>query len=176
MRALVVYESMFGNTELVASAIATGLGRHMEVATADVAEAPAPDGHVDLIVVGGPTHAFSMTRASTREEARRQGAKQGSETTGIREWLEQLHDGRHTELVATFDTRVERVRRLPGSAARKAAHVAHRSGYEGAAKPVSFYVVDTPGPLVDGELERAEAWGDQLGADVETRAGARPQT
>lgn len=176
MKALVVYESMFGNTERVASAIATGLARHMQVETADVTQAPVADGAVDLIVVGGPTHAFSMTRTSTREEARRQGAKQGSETTGIREWLEQLHQGPHRERVATFDTRVERVRRLPGSAARKAAHVARRSGYAEATKPVSFYVVDTPGPLVDGELERAEAWGDELGAEAEARTAARPDT
>ncbi len=176
MKALVVYESMFGNTELVASAIATGLARHMEVETTDVTRAPAADGAADLIVVGGPTHAFSMTRTSTREEARRQGAKHGSETTGIREWLEQLHKGQHRERVATFDTRVERVRRLPGSAARKAAHVAHRSGYAAAAKPMSFYVVDTPGPLVDGELKRAEAWGDELGAEAATRTATRPET
>lgn len=174
MKALVVYESMFGNTELVASAIATGLRRHMDVELLDVTRAPREiHDLLDLIVVGGPTHAFSMTRPSTREEALRQGAKRGSPTIGIREWLDHLHAGPHSELVATFDTRVDRVRRLPGSAAKKAAHVAHKIGYNPAAKPMSFYVVDTPGPLVDGELARAEGWGDRLGVDAESRALGR---
>lgn len=174
MKALVVYESLFGNTELVAGAIATGLARHMEVELVDVNQAPMEiHDLVDLIVVGGPTHAFSMTRPSTREEALKHGAKRGTAETGIREWLGHLRAGPHSELVATFDTRVERVRRLPGSAARKAAHVAHKIGYDPAAKPVSFYVVDTPGPLLDGELARAERWGERLGLDAEARAAGR---
>ncbi len=174
MKALVVYESMFGNTEQVARAVATGLARHLEVELREVGEAP-PDIHelLDLIVVGGPTHAFSMTRASTRDEAVKQGAKHGGTAVGIREWLEHLHAGPHSELVATFDTRVDRVRHLPGSAARKAAHVAHKHGYDPAAKPESFYVVDSAGPLVDGELARAEEWGEHLGADAEARAIGR---
>lgn len=174
MKALVVYESMFGNTEHVARAVASGLARHMNVEVLDVTEAPHEiDQLLDLIVVGGPTHAFSMTRPSTREDAVRQGATHGSPTLGIREWLEHQHSGPHSELVATFDTRVDKVRHLPGSAAKKAAHVAHKIGYGPAAKPMSFYVHDTNGPLVEGELARAEQWGDHLGADAELRAHGR---
>jgi flavodoxin len=174
MKALVVYESLFGNTELVASAVATGLRRHMDVELLDVTRAPTETVELlDLIVVGGPTHAFSMTRPSTREEALRQGAKRGSAAMGIREWLDRLHPGPHSELMATFDTRVDRVRHLPGSAAKKAAHVALRIGYRPAAKPMSFYVVDTPGPLIDGELARAESWGERLGVDAQARAVGR---
>ncbi len=174
MKALVVYESMFGNTEQVARAIAAGLARHLDVAVREVTQAPW-DIHdlLDLIVVGGPTHAFSMTRQSSREEAIRQGATHGNPEVGIREWLEHLHRGPHSELVATFDTRVDKVRHLPGSAARKAAHVAQKVGYAAAAKPVSFYVRDSPGPLRDGELARAEAWGDRLGVEAEARALGR---
>lgn len=70
MRALVVYESMFGNTERLAAAIAAGVSRHLEVESTDVASAPQvlPES-LDLLVVGGPTHAFSMTRADTWKEA-----------------------------------------------------------------------------------------------------------
>jgi flavodoxin len=174
MKALVVYESMFGNTEDVARAVASGLARHMDVDVLDVTDAPHEiDQLLDLIVVGGPTHAFSMTRLSTREDAVRQGATHGSPTLGLREWLEHQHAGPHSELVATFDTRIDKVRHLPGSAAKKAAHVAHRIGYRPAARPMSFYVRDTSGPLVEGELARAEEWGDQLGADAEVRAHGR---
>jgi hypothetical protein len=65
--------------------------------------------------------------------------------------------------VATFDTRVEKVRHLPGSAAKGAAKVAHRLGFKAAAKPESFYVQDVTGPLLAGELDRAQAWGERLG-------------
>src|SRR6476646_4682627 len=74
-RALVVYESMFGNTEAVAHALAQGLGLRMLVEVVPVTQAPAKvDCGVELLVVGGPTHAFGLSRASTRRSAREQGA------------------------------------------------------------------------------------------------------
>lgn len=177
MKALIVYESMFGNTAKVAGAVADGVRKHMavELLAADHAPATAADG-VDLLVVGGPTHAFSMTRSNTREDAVRQGATTAT-TTGIREWIRQLHDGRHAELVATFDTRVARtggkVRHFPGSAAKSAAKALHKHGYSTALKPESFWVKDTAGPLFDGELERAREWGDHLAETIEHAAQAR---
>jgi len=164
MKALVVYESLFGNTEQVARAISKGLSEHAEVELVEVSRAPVEiAGLVDLIVVGGPTHAFSMTRESTREDAFRQGATQGSAAVGVREWLDHLHRGSHSELVATFDTKADKVRHLPGSAAKGAANAAHKLGYKTAAKPMSFFVQGVSGPLLDGELGRAQAWGERLG-------------
>jgi hypothetical protein len=64
--------------------------------------------------------------------------------------------------VATFDTRVDKVRHLPGSAAKAAAKAVRRRGYLPAARPESFYVTDVAGPLLEGELDRAEAWGEAL--------------
>jgi flavodoxin len=119
MKALVVYESFWGNTEQVALAITKGLSAHGEVQLVEVSEAAAITEPVDLIVIGGPTHAFSMTRQSTREDAFKQGASKGSRSVGVREWLGHLHRGRHSEQVATFDTKVGKVRHLPGSAARE---------------------------------------------------------
>jgi len=79
MKALVVYESLFGNTEGVAQAITRGLSAHLDVEMVDVTKAPSTiTDPFDLIVVGGPTHAFSMTRQSTREDAFRQGASHRS--------------------------------------------------------------------------------------------------
>ena len=119
-RALVVYESMFGNSEKVARAVATGVGEVMPVDVVDVEHAPTDLSGVDLVLAGGPTHAFSMSRTTTRRDARTQGATQGSVDSGMREWLEALpdEDGRW---FAAFDTRVTKVRHLPGSAARSAA-------------------------------------------------------
>jgi len=165
MRALIVYESMFGNTEKVARQVADGLAGYGQVELREVSEAPAqPDEQLDLVVLGGPTHAFSMSRESTREDARRQGATQGEVYAGLREWLDGLPKGAHHPSVAAFDTRVTKVRRIPGSAARKAAKVAGRLGYRVTEQPVSFFVEDVDGPLADGELERARAWGDRIGA------------
>lgn len=170
MKALVVYESMFGNTEQVARAITAGLSKYMNVQLLEVTEAPhAIHGLLDLIVVGGPTHAFSMTRPQTREDAVTRGATHGSPTLGIREWLEHLPAGPHSELVATFDTRIDKVRRLPGSAAKGAAKILHKLGYGPATHAQSFYVHDVDGPLLDGELDRAQAFGERLGSEVAAR-------
>ena len=173
MKALVVYESMFGNTEAVARAIADGLGTQMDVELHEVTQAPKQITELlALIVVGGPTHAFALSRPSTRAQALEQGATRGEKDFGLREWLAHLRKGPHSELVAAFDTRVEKVRRLPGSAAKKAAKVAHGLGYAPAGRE-SFFVADTSGPLMPGELKRAEAWGEKLATEMDARAHGR---
>lgn len=172
-RVLVVYESMFGNTEQVARGIASGLSAHCAVEMVDVDTAPsAAEPAVALLVVGGPTHAFSMSRVATREDAHRQGARQGSSARGIREWLQaaRLAPG---QPIALFDTRVAKVRRLPGSAARAALRVARRRGLEPLDGPRSFYVDDVKGPLSDGELAAATSWGDALGTLLDQERPAR---
>jgi hypothetical protein len=171
MKAIVVYESLWGNTEQVARSIAAGLTRHLEVTVLEVAVAPdiIPD-DVALTVVGGPTHAFSLSRPQTRHEAFTQGATQGGEAVGVREWIGHLHLTDHAGPVATFDTRIDKVRRLPGSAAKKASRLARHEGFALAAEPESFYVSDTAGPLLAGELDRARDWGVQLGEDTERRS------
>ena len=162
-RALVVFESMWGNTEQVARAVAEGLGESLAVDVVDVADHPGPpEDDVELVVAGGPTHAFSMTRAGTRADARDRGAGQGVVEIGLREWLSGLTTGRHHPRFVTFDTRVRSVRHLPGSAARSADRQARRHGYEELAPPESFWVQDMEGPLLDGELVRAAAWGRDL--------------
>src|SRR4051794_34591989 len=148
MKALVVYESMWGNTERVAEAIASGLRQAMEVDVIEVNHAPAePAPAVALIVAGGPTHAFSMSRASTRADAVGRGADHAASDLGLREWLDKLPAGHHAQRIATFDTRVDRVRHLPGSAAKAAAKVAHRHGFPRALQVESFYVEGAEGPL-----------------------------
>jgi len=170
MNALMVYESMFGNTEKVARAVADGLADGMEVEVHEVSTAPAQITDLfDLIVVGGPTHAFSLSRPSTRADAVEKGATQGSSDVGLREWLTQLTGRPHSELMAAFDTRVERVRKLPGSAAHKAARLARHHGFQ-VAGVESFYVSDTAGPLLPGELERATSWGRRLASEMSARA------
>lgn len=169
MKALVIYESMFGNTEAVAAAVAEGLEERLDVDVREVSKAPAEFIRpVDLLVVGGPTHAFSLSRTATRASAIEQGATHGSKELGLRDWLGHLGSGTHSEFVAAFDTRVEKAHRLPGSAASKAVKVAHALGYAPAGKN-SFYVRDTAGPLLPGELARAKAWGAHLALETSQR-------
>jgi flavodoxin len=175
MRALVVFESMFGNTEEVARAVAEGLGTQMDVSVRAVSEAPdaLPEPPV-LIVVGGPTHAMGMTRARTRADAVRQGAPPGAgATTGLRDWLAGLGRVAAGTLGATFDTRVHAP--VPGSAARGEARRLRRTGVRLVAPPTTFWVGGTPGPLLDGERERARQWGEELAAAVTAAGTASPR-
>ena len=167
MRALVVYESIWGNTEAIARAAATGVGGEVDVVSAVDAPAALPD-DIDLVVVGGRTHAFSMTTAKTRESARQQGATT-IPTRGIREWIDQLATPSRAVRVATFDTRTVSPR-LPGSAAKKAMKRLVARGLEPAAKPETFGVHGYDGPLDDGEEARATAWGASLAAAVAGRS------
>jgi hypothetical protein len=174
MRALIVVESSFGNTMAVASAVADGLGQYMTVDVRDVAEAPASvEEPVDLVVVGGPTHAFGMSRPKTRLDAARQaGHPAGGARTGVREWLESAPTG--IGRAAAFDTRI-RNGWVPGSAARGIAKRLRRLGAVLVAAPESFRVVGTPGPLADGELDRARRWGGQLAAEAVLTGSGRPR-
>ncbi len=174
MRALVVYESMFGNTESLARTIGHVLSSDMVVEVHEVGDAPdAIQEAVDLIVVGAPTHAFSLSRPRTRADAANQGATGARTGRGVREWLEDLPTGPHSECVATFDTRVDSVRHLPGSAAKKADRIARDHGYDRAIARESFYVADVAGPLLPGERERACRWARSLAQQVIDRSHGR---
>ena len=172
MNTLVVYESMWGNTRAVAEAVAEKLGE--DVTLVEVNDAPGQlTTDLDLLVVGGPTHGFSLSRESTRQDAVRQGAPAERATTGLREWLESVRlDAAASPVLATFDTRVTQVRWLPKSAGPTAAKLGRRRGLVVSPKPIGFLVEGLQGPLVEGEQERATAWGRALGAACTERAAA----
>lgn len=174
MRARVVYESMFGNTEQIAKAIAEGLAETVEAVTCEVSRQPTA-AHVELLVVGGPTHAFSMSRRSTREDAAGRSQVPLVSVSGIREWLGGLDRLPPGLEVATFDTRIRRPR-LPGSAANAAMRALRRLGGHSLMSPESFWVDGTTGPPLDGELERARSWGGELARRLasSTDAGVAP--
>lgn len=174
-RALVVYESLLGNTQAVALAIAEGLGETRPVTVREVASAPdtiPPD--VALLVVGGPTHAFGLSRPETRADAASQTTEPVVSTgRGLREWLEALSASDHATPAVTFDTRVDRPH-MPGSAAKKARKRLRLKGYADFDGPQSFHVHGKAGPLAEGELARARAWGEDLArklTEAESLAG-----
>jgi flavodoxin len=166
----VVYESMFGNTEKIARSIAGALWDSFDVTVAEVSSMPRAQG-MDLIVIGGPTHAFGMSRPATREQAMAQGAErpEGADL-GLREYLD-----RSPRLpgvaAAAFDTKIDKPF-VPGSAAHRAQRRLRRLGCRIVLPAESFLVTDTRGPLKDGEEKRARAWGAAL-ADAVTAAGHR---
>jgi flavodoxin len=181
MKALLVYESVFGNTEQIARAVAEGLSRRLPVQTLDVGRAPLTLGSdIGLIVVGGPTHVFGLSRADRRTDGHADtpadsradslatdGAN-GSVVThgrGLKTWLEGLHVGASGVAAAAFDTRVNRPR-LPGSAARAADRQMRRQGMHPIVLPHSFHVRRTTGPLADGESEQARQWGEQVAVEL----------
>lgn len=163
MRAVIITESLWGNTEQIAQQIADGLRAAraaLDVEVVPAAQDPLDLAEVALLVVGGPTHAFTMSTPATRHGAIQQGAT-AIPDAGIREWIAAQPAAARPVLTATFDTRVV-APRLPGSAAKKALKRLVRLGFQPAAEAETFGVHGYGGPVADGELARARAWGTQL--------------
>jgi Flavodoxin len=176
--ALVIYESMYGNTEAIAHAIGRGLGEWGSVDVVEIGAAPISlPADVALIVVGGPTHAFGMSRPSTRADAAKR-AERGviSVDIGVREWLERVSLGAARPVVAAFDTHVEHPKLLRhiGSAASAIERRLTGLGLHVVAPVEHFWVHGSMGPLVDGESDRAEQWGCELARRLELIAAASP--
>lgn len=169
LRALVVYESMFGNTRAVAGAVVEGLrSEGLDATASDVRAAAEPTGY-DLLVVGAPTHAFSLSRASTRKDAVKQGAPADTATTGLREWIAAMPQATEgARLAAAFDTRARKVKHLPAAASRKAARLLTKKGYD-LVDSHGFLVEDVAGPLSTGQLESAKEWGRKIAAAARNR-------
>jgi hypothetical protein len=170
MRAVVVYESMYGNTHLIADAIGAGLRTGSDVSVVPVSQAsPAVLADADLVVVGGPTHIHGMSRASTRKAAVQAADKPASPLTvepdalgpGLREWFASL--GRHPVKAAAFDTRMHGPAALTGRASKGVAHLLRAHGFDVIEEPESFLVTKQD-RLEPQEAERAREWGAKLAA------------
>lgn len=152
MRHSVIYDSVFGNTEQVAQAIAHALGPDAPLRVKDAV--PANMGPCDLLIVGSPTRAFRPTPA-------------------VSEFLGKIpRNGLEGVAVAAFDTRIAladidaRMLRVLvrwfGYAAGPMMKRLTAKGGTPASAPEGFLVADTEGPLKEGELERAAAWAASL--------------
>ena len=165
MRSLVVYESWFGNTREIAEQIAAALAAEGEVELLSVDDPLPPLEHLDLLVVGAPTHVHGLSGRRSREAALEQRGGAGEIGGGMRGWLEDLPLVGHP-LVAVFDTRADKPVLLVGSAAQGIVRRIRKRGYRLVTEPESFFITGTPGPLEEGELERAAEWGRSLAALV----------
>jgi Flavodoxin domain len=165
MRSLVVYESWFGNTRRIAQQVAAALAADGEVEVISVDD-PLPSlVHLDLLVLGAPTHVHGLSSTPSRKGAIDQRGEAGEPGIGARGWIDRLpaHGGPR---VAVCDTRAHKPALLVGSAAHGMARRIRRRGYELAVEPGSFFVEGTEGPLEEGEIERAWEWGRKLANEV----------
>jgi hypothetical protein len=171
MRALVVYESIYGNTHVIASNIADGLRGTHEVSLVPVAAATAElIAQADLLVVGAPTHMHGLSTASSRQVARKAAVKPESGLAldpdaggpAVRDWLSRLAD-RNQALAAAFDTRLTGAPALTGRASHGIGRRLTRHGYF-LVVPAESFLVSKQNLLADGETTRARRWGAALGA------------
>jgi hypothetical protein len=169
MHAVIVYESMFGNTRSIAEAIAEGLGPSVDVRVVRVADADATilEG-ADLLVVGGPTHAWSMSKPNTRKGAPDYVRRPGSDLVlepgansgpGLGEWLDALDQP--SVKAAVFDTRFKAPAVLTGRASKGIEKKLSSHGLMMVVTPESF-LVNKKNHLLPGEIDRARAWGARL--------------
>jgi flavodoxin len=155
MKASVVYDSFFGNTERVARAMGEALEPHGTVTVVRVSEVqPAQLTGLDYLIVGSPTRGFRPSPAI--KKLIRSFSPHGLRGVGV----------------AAFDTRIDMddvdSRILPplvklfGYAAKPIAQGLQRKGGDLIVPPEGFYVVDTEGPMKAGELERAAEWAGRI--------------
>lgn len=172
MRALVVYESMYGNTHRIADAIGEGLAEVYQVDVVPVEHAgPRLVEAADLVVVGGPTHAHSLSRAGTRASALTEARKAGSNLTldpaaegpGLRDWLDTL-PATHAR-AAAFDTRIDAPAIVTGRAGKGIARRLRQHGLRLVAQPESF-LVTKQNSLEPQEPARAREWGRELAGSL----------
>ncbi len=156
MKSLIIYDSLYGNTEIIAQVIKHVLDNQGEVAIARVGEAQLSQlAGLQLLVVGSPTQQFRPTAA-------------------MRTFFESIPDGALKGVnVAAFDTRLTQAEiskngilaffvRIYGFAARRIARQLQKKGGKLVLPAEGFLVEGMKGPLVQGEVERAEAWARKL--------------
>jgi len=160
MKTMVVYGSVYGNTEKVARAIGQALGApgDVEVVPADSVQ-PQQLAGLALLVVGSPTQKFRPIAPVTNLlKSIPAGALRGAKVAAFDTRLTE----RQIEAVGILAFFV----RIFGYAAKPIADRLQKKGGQLAVPPEGFYVTDTEGPLVEGELDRAAEWARKIAASV----------
>lgn len=146
MKGMIIYDSVYGNTEQIAQAIGSALNSQMDIEIVRVSDVNTTQlTGLNLLIVGSPTHG-------------------GSPTEAIRDFLKRLSESTIQDLnVAAFDTRLStRLVKIFGYAAGKIANNLKKKGGILIASPEPFFVKGRKGPLKEGELERAARWGNDI--------------
>jgi hypothetical protein len=166
MKAVVVYESHWGNTEAIARAVAAGFGPEAEVLTTDQASRAALM-DADLIVAGAPLIAFGLpsdkTRGGVAAESAQAPTPPDLSHPSLSCWLANLPRGHGRS--ASFETRM---RWSPGGATGAIDRGLEDAGYHSVGKGRRFIVKGKYGPLRDGEIELARKWGAELAETIQS--------
>ena len=170
MKAVVVYESHWGNTEAIARAVAAGFGPEAEALTTDQASAGALM-DADLVVAGAPLIAFGLPSDKTRGGVVAESAEAPTPPDLshplMSAWLQRLPRGHGRS--ASFETRM---RWSPGGATGAIDRGLEAAGYRSVAKGRRFVVKGKYGPLRDGEIELARQWGADLAEMLKSERSA----
>jgi flavodoxin I len=144
MKALVIYDSFYGNTEKIARAIGGAITGEVKVLRAGEVN-PSELQSIDLLIVGSPTQGGRPTKA-------------------IQDFLNKLPESAVKGVnVAAFDTRFStKLVGIFGYAAGKIAESLKRKGSTLILPPEPFFVKGREGPLKEGELDRAADWAKGL--------------
>lgn len=144
MKALVVYDSLYGNTEKIAKAIGVAIASEVKVLRPGEVN-PSDLASLDLLIVGSPTQT-------------------GKETSELKEFLSKIPaNGLKNVSVASFDTRLgTRLAKLLGYADGHIADILKDKGGRLAVPSEGFIVKGQKGPLKEGELERAALWAKEI--------------
>jgi hypothetical protein len=179
----VVYESLYGNTRIVAEGVAEGLRERHEVEITPVKRADADlVGDSDVIVVGGPTQFHGLPTSWSRDIGAQAAAnpRSGVEVepdalgVGLREWLGNLSPG-CDRAAAAFDTSFAGPAVITGRAGSGIAHRLRKRGYKVITEPRSF-LVSQKNALLPGETTRARVWGVALACALEPSQPGRAVT
>lgn len=144
MKTLVVYDSLYGNTERIAQAIGNALPGEVKVSQVGDVN-PSELSSFDLLIVGSPTHG-------------------GRASPAMREFLDKVQPSALQGInVAAFDTRhSSKLTVIFGYAAGRIAGSLKKKGATRMVSLEGFLVTGTEGPLKEGELERAAAWAKKI--------------
>lgn len=168
MDALIVYESMFGNTRRLAEAMGEALeATGVDATVLHASAAPSDLSEFGLVIVGAPTHAHSLPRPSSRADAGQWAADPTKELTleptaaspGVREWLEGVMLVGNPRFAA-FSTRADIPRIFSGDACKAIMKGLRRRLADVHAH--TDFLVGLDNHLVDGEEERARDWAAGL--------------
>jgi flavodoxin len=153
IRTLIVYTSLFGNTEQIAKAMGRTINADVKKPIFGALNTSDLNSY-DLIIIGSPT-------------------QDGRQMPSIRALLDVIPpDGLKGKKVAAFDTRHKwRWVGIWGYAAPRIAQILQDRGGTLLAPPEGFYVKGTKGPLVPGELARAETWAKTLAEKMPVNGG-----
>jgi len=149
MKALIIYDSLYGNTEQIAKAIGGGIGAEAKVVK--VGEVKAEDfAAYPYIIIGSPTQGGRTTQA-------------------MRTFLDNLTaESLKGKRFAAFDTRIKGWAKIFGYAATRIESAIKGKGGNTTAQPQGFIVKGTKGPMMEGEVERATTWVKAIVAGVPT--------